>query len=140
MFPIAIVEKFHQNVKSVYYSRPKATSSLHFSINHYAGKVKYDTTGFLEKNRDRLPVEVVNLLRASDNNVVRSLFQTPLTKTGMINLMTLFVKIVIDLCILLCIFQFAIIETYHCCLGNNLPVSVNSFIEIAFSTCLSHLI
>jgi hypothetical protein len=65
--------------------------------------VKYDTTGFLEKNRDRLPVEVVNLLRASDNNVVRSLFQTPLTKTGMIKyLITLLVKIVIDLCILLC--------------------------------------
>ncbi|XP_053386580.1 myosin-IIIb-like isoform X4 [Mercenaria mercenaria] len=76
-----LVEKFHQNVKSHYYSRPKATSSLHFSIDHYAGRVKYDAAGFLEKNRDRLPVEVVNLLRASDNSVVRSLFQTPLTKT-----------------------------------------------------------
>ncbi|KAL4217322.1 Myosin-IIIa [Mactra antiquata] len=77
-----LVEKFHQNVKSPFYSRPKATSSLHFTIAHYAGKVNYDGKGFLEKNRDRLPVEVVNLLRASENNVVRSLFQTPLTKTG----------------------------------------------------------
>ncbi|XP_052238013.1 myosin-IIIb-like isoform X2 [Dreissena polymorpha] len=77
-----LVEKFHQNVKSHYYSRPKATASLYFSIDHYAGKVRYDCSGFLEKNRDRLPVEVVNMLRASENSVVRSLFQTPLTKTG----------------------------------------------------------
>ena len=74
--------KFHQNIDSPYYHRPKATRSLYFTIDHYAGSVQYDAVGFLEKNRDRLPVEVVNLFRASDNSVVRSLFQTPLTKTG----------------------------------------------------------
>ena len=74
-------EKFHQNIKNPFYMRPKSTS-LNFSIAHYAGIVHYDAVGFLEKNRDRLPVEIVNLLRASDSAVVRSLFQTPLTKTG----------------------------------------------------------
>ncbi|XP_052813336.1 myosin-IIIb-like isoform X3 [Mya arenaria] len=76
-----LVEKFHQNIKSSHYSRPKATASLTFIIDHYAGSVKYDCTGFLDKNRDRLPGEVGNLLRTSDNSVVKSLFQTPLTKT-----------------------------------------------------------
>ena len=75
-------EKFHQNVKSLLYIRPNSSVSLNFSIAHYAGVVHYDAVGFLEKNRDRMPVEIVNLLRASENSVVRSLFQTPLTKTG----------------------------------------------------------
>ena len=82
-FCCCFTEKFHQNVKSPFYMRPKSTS-LYFSIAHYAGIVQYDAVGFLEKNRDRLPVEIVNLLRASDSSVVRSLFQTPLTKTGML--------------------------------------------------------
>lgn len=52
-------------------------------ITGYFLQVEYDATGFLEKNRDRLPVEIMNILRTSDNRVVKTLFQTPLTKTGM---------------------------------------------------------
>lgn len=44
--------------------------------------MEYDATGFLEKNRDRLPVEIIHILRTSENKVVRTLFQTPLSKTG----------------------------------------------------------
>ncbi|XP_071101473.1 myosin-IIIb-like isoform X2 [Haliotis cracherodii] len=76
-----LVEKFHQNINSPYYTRPKA-DNLKFAIEHYAGKVMYDASGFLEKNRDRLPVEIVDILRQSSNSVVKALFQTPLTKTG----------------------------------------------------------
>ncbi|KAL3856081.1 hypothetical protein ACJMK2_015277 [Sinanodonta woodiana] len=76
-----LVDKFHQNIKSAYYTRPKG-NNLVFCIDHYAGAVVYDAVGFLEKNRDRLPVELVNVLRSSSNKVVQSLFQTPLTKTG----------------------------------------------------------
>ncbi|XP_041374247.1 myosin-IIIb-like [Gigantopelta aegis] len=76
-----LVDKFHQNIRSVVYSRPKG-NSLKFCIEHYAGKVEYDAFGFLEKNRDRLPAEIVNIMRMSENSVVKSLFQTPLTKTG----------------------------------------------------------
>lgn len=36
-----------------------------FGIQHYAGKVFYDTSGFLEKNRDPLPSDSVNLLQSS---------------------------------------------------------------------------
>ncbi|KAH9524024.1 Myosin-IIIb [Bulinus truncatus] len=76
-----LVEKFHQNIKSPIYSRPKS-NDLSFSIDHYAGRVEYDAQGFLEKNRDRLPIEIMNIMRLSEDNVVKSLFQTPLTKTG----------------------------------------------------------
>ncbi|XP_021363725.1 myosin-IIIb-like isoform X3 [Mizuhopecten yessoensis] len=77
----SLVEKFHRNINNKYYCRPKG-NSLVFSIDHYAGRVEYDANGFLEKNRDRLPGDVLNMLRASSNEVVRALFQTPLTKTG----------------------------------------------------------
>ncbi|XP_052079957.1 myosin-IIIb-like isoform X6 [Mytilus californianus] len=77
----SLVEKFHKNIQSKHYSRPKG-SNITFYVDHYAGRVEYDAMGFLEKNRDRLPGDVVNMLRASENIVVKSLFQTHLTKTG----------------------------------------------------------
>ncbi|XP_064598215.1 myosin-IIIb-like isoform X2 [Liolophura sinensis] len=76
-----LVDKFHQNIKSSHYIRPKG-DNLIFCINHYAGKVAYSGYGFLEKNRDRFPVEILNLLRMSEVPVVRTLFQNPLTRTG----------------------------------------------------------
>lgn len=48
--------------------------------------------GFLEKNRDRLPGDVVSMLRASKNEVIRSLFSTPLTKTGKLLFSTVLTK------------------------------------------------
>ncbi|KAL7586260.1 myosin-1 [Lactuca sativa] len=33
-----------------------------FTVHHYAGEVKYDTTGFLEKNRDLLRIDSIQLL------------------------------------------------------------------------------
>ncbi|XP_061169935.1 myosin-IIIb-like isoform X3 [Saccostrea echinata] len=78
---MSLVEKFHKNIQNNNYNRPKG-NNLTFSIDHYAGTVVYDALGFLEKNRDRLPGDVVSMLRASGNVVIRSLFSTPLTKTG----------------------------------------------------------
>jgi myosin heavy subunit len=80
-FDLFFSEKFHKNIQSKSYSRPKG-SNITFYVDHYAGRVEYDAMGFLEKNRDRLPGDVVNMLRASENYVVKSLFQTHLTKTG----------------------------------------------------------
>jgi len=44
-----------------------------FSIHHYAGPVEYDTTGFLEKNKDELPKEIDDLLHSSQNEFLRCL-------------------------------------------------------------------
>ncbi|KAG8573657.1 hypothetical protein GDO81_012485 [Engystomops pustulosus] len=75
-----LVEKFEDNLKSKYFWRPKRVD-LTFGINHYAGKVLYNAAGFLEKNRDTLPADIVLLLRSSENNLIRILVTNPLTKT-----------------------------------------------------------
>jgi myosin-5 len=48
-------------------------SSFRFSIHHYAGPVEYTTAGFMEKNRDDLPRETVDLLMKSKNPFVHKL-------------------------------------------------------------------
>jgi myosin-3 len=53
-----------------------------FSIMHFAGQVQYDARGFLEKNRDYLAPEIIQVLRSSRVQLVSSLFQLSLTKTG----------------------------------------------------------
>ena len=42
----------------------------------------YNADNFLEKNRNFLPLEVIQMLRQSKYDIVRSQFQCPLTKTG----------------------------------------------------------
>nr|CAD7429069.1 unnamed protein product [Timema monikensis] len=77
----SLIEKFHNNVKSKFYVRPKS-NALCFAVHHYAGRVVYQAENFLEKNRNFLPPEVIQLLRQSHRDMVRYLFQCPLTKTG----------------------------------------------------------
>ncbi|XP_038190783.1 myosin-IIIa [Arvicola amphibius] len=76
-----LIEKFEDNLKSQYFWRPKRLE-LSFGIHHYAGKVLYSAGGFLAKNRDTLPTDIVLLLRSSENSVIRQLVNHPLTKTG----------------------------------------------------------
>ncbi|XP_044130584.1 myosin-IIIa-like, partial [Bufo gargarizans] len=76
-----LVEKFEDNLKSKYFWRPKRVD-ITFGIHHYAGKVLYSAAGFLEKNRDSLPTDIVLLLRSSENNLIRILVTNPLTRTG----------------------------------------------------------
>lgn len=45
-------------------------------------KVIYNAAGFLAKNRDMLPADIVLLLRSSENELTRKLVTHPLTKTG----------------------------------------------------------
>ena len=49
---------------------------------HFAGQVQYDARGFLEKNRDYLAPEIIQVLRSSRVQLVSSLFHLQLTKTG----------------------------------------------------------
>ncbi|XP_013411135.1 myosin-IIIb isoform X2 [Lingula anatina] len=76
-----LVEKFHQNIKASHYSKPKGDNPM-FAVEHYAGRVEYDVHGFLQKNRDWLAPETLNLLRQSELSLVRTIFQSSLTKTG----------------------------------------------------------
>uniref|UniRef100_A0A8C9S558 Myosin IIIB n=1 Tax=Scleropages formosus TaxID=113540 RepID=A0A8C9S558_SCLFO len=53
-----LVDKFEDNLHCKYFWRPKRVE-LCFGIQHYAGKVLYNVHGFLEKNRDTLPADIV---------------------------------------------------------------------------------
>ncbi|XP_067852304.1 myosin-IIIa-like [Heptranchias perlo] len=75
-----LVGKFEDNLKSNYFWRPKRVD-LSFGINHFAGKVLYNASGFLAKNRDTLPADVVLLLRSSDNKITKQLVTHPFTKS-----------------------------------------------------------
>lgn len=106
-------EKFEDNLRIKSFWRPKRVD-LGFGIYHYAGKVLdahcftfmcvapfftthlrpplpppnsqvvYNAAGFLAKNRDTLPADIILLLRSSENELIRRLVTHPLTKTGAI--------------------------------------------------------
>ncbi|XP_033921653.1 myosin-IIIb [Melopsittacus undulatus] len=78
---LTLVDKFEGNLRCKYFWRPKGVE-LSFGIQHYAGKVLYDASAFLEKNRDTLPADIVVVLRTSENKLLQQLFSSPLTKTG----------------------------------------------------------
>uniref|UniRef100_A0A4W6FQT9 Myosin IIIB n=1 Tax=Lates calcarifer TaxID=8187 RepID=A0A4W6FQT9_LATCA len=75
-----LVDKFEDNLRCKYFWIPKRVE-LCFGIQHYAGKVMYNVNGFLEKNRDTLPADIVVVLRTSENKLLQQLFSSPLTKT-----------------------------------------------------------
>lgn len=78
-----LVEKFHKNIEGPHYERSKENDMYpSFVIVHYAGRVKYNATNFLAKNRDTLSTDIIHVLRSSDNRLVRTLMQHPLSRTG----------------------------------------------------------
>lgn len=47
---------------------PKMRVDHKFCVRHYAGKVVYDTEGIIEKNRDTLQQEGIDMLLSSGSN------------------------------------------------------------------------
>merc|ERR1711915_778919 len=78
MFPKATDKTFQEKLvanhegKSKPFLKPKGDS--HFGIQHYAGIVYYNITGWLEKNKDPLNDTVIDLLKKGSNKLVVSLF------------------------------------------------------------------
>jgi len=48
-----------------------------FGIRHYAGLVIYDASQFLEKNRDTMPLDLLEVFNTSVFELIRELFDTP---------------------------------------------------------------
>ncbi|KAL9867493.1 unconventional myosin-VIIa isoform 2-T2 [Geothlypis trichas] len=57
------------------YIPPKNNYETQFGINHFAGIVYYETQGFLEKNRDTLHGDIIQLVHSSKNKFIKQIFQ-----------------------------------------------------------------
>ncbi|XP_050766755.1 unconventional myosin-Vb-like [Gymnogyps californianus] len=66
-------QKLYQtHLSSSQFQKPKRPMDA-FVICHFAGKVEYQCDGFVEKNRDAVPEELVGLLRASKSALLAEL-------------------------------------------------------------------
>ncbi|XP_046682194.1 unconventional myosin-Va isoform X2 [Homalodisca vitripennis] len=69
------VEKLYSTcTKWPHFSKPRFGTNA-FVIKHFADRVEYEALGFLEKNRDTVVEEQVEVLRSGNNRLVRSLFR-----------------------------------------------------------------
>ncbi|CAL8392977.1 unnamed protein product [Boreogadus saida] len=67
-----------QHGKGDVYMAPKNDHEKQFGIRHFAGVVFYDSQGFLEKNRDVLSADVIELVETSTNQLLKQAFKTDL--------------------------------------------------------------
>lgn len=60
----------------------KPINSEEFAISHYTGKITYRVKDVAQDNRDFLPPEIIDVLRMSDNSLIKMFFTNKLNKTG----------------------------------------------------------
>ncbi|XP_060087750.1 unconventional myosin-XVI isoform X2 [Heteronotia binoei] len=53
-----------------------------FTVMHFAGRVSYDVTGAISKNKDSLSQNLLCVMKTSENVVLHQLFQSKPTQTG----------------------------------------------------------
>eukprot|EP00079_Xenopus_tropicalis_P021939 XP_012813581.1 PREDICTED: unconventional myosin-VIIa isoform X4 [Xenopus tropicalis] len=64
-----------QHKLNTFYIPPKNNYETQFGINHFAGIVYYETKGFLEKNRDTLHGDIIQLVHSAKNKFIKQIFQ-----------------------------------------------------------------
>uniref|UniRef100_A0A6Q2Z0L4 Methyl-CpG binding domain protein 3b n=1 Tax=Esox lucius TaxID=8010 RepID=A0A6Q2Z0L4_ESOLU len=69
-----LYDQHQSNKPSPHFRKPRMSNSA-FIILHFADMVQYECDGFLEKNRDTVFEEPINVLRASQSELVAELFQ-----------------------------------------------------------------
>ncbi|RMC16329.1 hypothetical protein DUI87_06656 [Hirundo rustica rustica] len=65
---------YDRHAASQHFQKPRI-SNTSFIVLHFADKVEYQSEGFLEKNRDTVYEEQINILKASKYQMVADLFQ-----------------------------------------------------------------
>lgn len=73
----SFVNKLHNNFvndKQKFYKKPRFGKSA-FTVCHYAIDVTYESDGFIEKNRDTVPDEHMEVLRASSNTFLSDILE-----------------------------------------------------------------
>ncbi|XP_041362375.1 unconventional myosin-XV-like isoform X3 [Gigantopelta aegis] len=72
---LSFLEKCHyHHHQNILYSKPRM-SDPEFCIVHYAGRIKYSVNHFLEKNKDTLRSDVVELMCESKNQMISQMFK-----------------------------------------------------------------
>ena len=67
----AFVSKVHAvNKDSDAFYVEKSFRTYEFGIKHYAGRVYYDATGFVSKNMDALPLDLLECAKKSSNEII----------------------------------------------------------------------
>ncbi|KAJ1956704.1 Myosin type-2 heavy chain 1, partial [Linderina pennispora] len=61
---------------SAFFRKPRFGSDK-FTIRHYAHDVTYESEGFIEKNKDTVPDEIQNVLKASTNSFLKEILVEP---------------------------------------------------------------
>ncbi|KAM7410516.1 hypothetical protein PAMA_001789 [Pampus argenteus] len=70
-----MLQKMNQvHGKGDIYIPPKNNYETQFGIRHFAGVVNYDSKGFLEKNRDALSSDLIQLVETSTNKLLKEVF------------------------------------------------------------------
>uniref|UniRef100_A0A8C7YUG1 Myosin VIIAa n=1 Tax=Oryzias sinensis TaxID=183150 RepID=A0A8C7YUG1_9TELE len=72
------------------YIPPKNNHETQFGIQHFAGVVYYETKGFLEKNRDTLYGDIIQLVHSSKNKFIKQIFQADVAMVTSLHLHLLF--------------------------------------------------
>ena len=68
------VEKLYDKCKKYeHFSKPRLSQTA-FIVRHFADMVEYESAGFLDKNRDTVMEEQLNILKASNNELLSDLF------------------------------------------------------------------
>ena len=80
------IRRVHKDNKRLKFKGPnrnQRTKPNEFWVHHYADHVKYDVTGFVDKNRDILQPDLESLMTSSNNNFIsRTLFRPPETDSS----------------------------------------------------------
>jgi myosin-7 len=72
---ITLLNKLHKtHSQNQNYIKPKSDINTSFGLSHFAGKVFYETRGFLEKNRDTFNIDLLQLIQVSQNSFLKNLF------------------------------------------------------------------
>ncbi|RHY24845.1 hypothetical protein DYB32_008656, partial [Aphanomyces invadans] len=70
----AFVGKIHEAFSTHKYFEKLRTNPMQFKIHHYAGDVIYNGENFLDKNKDTLPPDMLELLASSKSPFIRDVF------------------------------------------------------------------
>ncbi|KAL3319640.1 hypothetical protein Ciccas_001677 [Cichlidogyrus casuarinus] len=70
----------HNHQHNPLFVKPLSNNLHHFSIQHFAGTVRYDVLGFLEKSRDIFSADLALLMSKSESVFISKLFEEKLSK------------------------------------------------------------